>query len=205
MKFRKVHFLSGLIISVFIGMHLINHGSAVLGEEKHIEVMNSFRKIYRNVFLETILISAVVVQIFSGLSLFRSRKNQVRSFFENLPYWSGLYLAFFLLIHLSAVFFGRLVLDLDTNFYFGAAGLNTFPYNLFFIPYYSLAIVSFFGHISAIHFRKMNGNLLFMSPKNQAVAILIFGFIVTFFLIFNLTNGFQGVEIPDEYGVLTGN
>lgn len=204
MKFRKIHFFSGLIVSVFVGMHLINHGYAALGEERHIEVMTAFRRVYRNVFIESILVSAVVVQILSGLHLFRSREKQGRSFFENLPYWSGIYLAFFLIIHLNAVFFGRLILDLDTNFYFGVAGLNSFPYNMFFIPYYSLAVVSFFGHISAIHFRKMKGKILFMSPKIQAGVILILGFLVTVFLIFSLTNGFQGVEIPVEYGLLIG-
>jgi hypothetical protein len=111
--------------------------------------------VYRNVFIETLLLAAVLVQIITGLWLFNKGRKWASTFFEKLQIWSGLYLAIFFLIHLSAVLGGRWVLHLDTNFYFGVSGLNTFPFNLFFIPYYGLAVMSFFGHIAAIHQRKM--------------------------------------------------
>jgi hypothetical protein len=113
-------------------------------------------------------------------------------------------LALFFVVHVGSVLAGRLLLNLDTNFYYGTAGLNTFPFNLFFIPYYGLATLSFFGHAAAIHHQKMQHSFLGWTPKKQAKAILILGFLVTVVMFFGLTNHFRGVNIPAEYNVLIG-
>jgi hypothetical protein len=84
------------------------------------------------------------------------------------------------------------------------AGLNNFPTNLFFIPYYGLAIISFFGHVAAIHARKMKQNIVGLTPIKQSKLILFFGICLTFIIFFGLTNHFHGVEIPKEYNVLIG-
>ena len=99
---------------------------------------------------------------------------------------------------------GRFILDLDTNFYFGVAGLNTFPFNLFFIPYYPLAIISFFVHLSAVHSKKMKQNIFRLEPLRQSYGILIIGIILTLTILYGLTNGFNGVEIPQKYDILIG-
>lgn len=202
MRTRKLHYYSGIIIALFICLHLVNHSFALIGIDKHIEVMQMFRKVYRNIFAETILLLAIVSQIFSGIQLFRDRYKKSKTFFEKIQVWSGLYMAFFFVIHLSAIMAGRFLLDLDTNFYFGAAGLNRFPYNLFFIPYYSLAILSFFGHIASIHYKKMG--LRNRDARTQSFLIILIGFVVTLLLMYGLTNGFKGIVIPSEYGVLVG-
>ena len=108
------------------------------------------------------------------------------------------------MIHLSAVLVGRYFLSLDTNFYFGVAGLNSFPLNLFFIPYYGLAILSFFGHIAAIHNKKMKYKILHLTPEQQSKTILILGIFVTLIIFYGLTNHFKGVTIPAEYKILIG-
>lgn len=201
---KKLHYFSGLTITVFVALHLFNHLVSIWGVERHIELMTSLRLFYRNVFVEIILLSAVVIQILSGLKLFfASRKNAV-SGFDKLHIWSGLYLAFFLVIHVSAVLIGRFVLHLDTNFYFGAAGINSFPVNLFFIPYYALAIVSFFSHIAAIHAKKMKRKVLNASPKRQAYVILIVGIVLTVCVFYGVTNRFNGIALPKEYNILVG-
>lgn len=204
MTFKKLHYVSGLTISIFVGLHLFNHFCSILGTDKHIEIMTVLRFFYRNIFIETILLSAVLVQIISGLSLFKTNKKIAITNFEKLHIWTGLYLAIFLIIHLSAVFGGRIFFHLDTNFYFGVAGLNTFPFNLFFIPYYGLAIISFFGHIASVHNKKMELTIFSLTPKKQAYAILIFGFFLTLIIFYGLTNHFNGVIIPKEYNVLIG-
>ena len=201
---KRIHYFSGVVISLFVGVHLFNHLYSLLGVNAHIEMMNSLRVVYRNIFIESILFFAVIVQIFSGIKLFLKRRKTVATFFEKLQIWTGLYLAIFFLIHLSAVLSGRLILNLDTNFYFGVAGLNTFPLSLFFIPYYSLAIISFFGHIAAVHSKKMKRKILGIAPIKQSYAILITGVIFTFIILYGLTNEFNGVEIPKEYNVITG-
>lgn len=204
MTIKKLHYLSGLTITVFILLHLFNHFCSILGTDKHIEVMTTLRYFYRNILVEIVLLLAIVIQIYSGLKLFMTNRKFAKTFFEKLQIWTGLYLAVFFIIHLSAVFVGRLLLHLDTNFYFGVAGLNNFPTNLFFIPYYGLAIISFFGHISAIHHKKMKKNIFDLTPNGQSKLILTFGIVLTFVIFYGLTNHFQGVTIPTEYNVLIG-
>ena len=204
MKTRQVHFFSGIVLALFIGMHLFNHFISIFGIERHIELMDSLRKIYRHPVIEIILLVVVVVQILSGLQLFRRKDSRKAAFFDKLHLYSGLYLAIFLVIHVSAILVGRFYLKLDTNFYFGAAGINSFPVNLFFIPYYTLAILSFFGHLAAIHSKKMNQPILGLSPAHQAWGIFMLGAILTLLLFYGLTNQFSGIELPGEYRILTG-
>lgn len=201
---KRIHYLSGLTITVFICLHLFNHLCSLFGVEAHIQIMDNLRLLYRNVFVESLLLLAVLIQVISGAKLFILKKKTVTHFFEKLQLWSGLYLALFFVIHLAAVFIGRLFLELDTNIYFGAAGLNTFPFNLFFIPYYGLAIISFFGHISAVHSKYMKRNLLGINPDKQSYIILAMGVILTVLIFYGLTNGFNGMEIPKEYDILIG-
>ncbi|CAA9199132.1 hypothetical protein FLA105534_02464 [Flavobacterium bizetiae] len=204
MTIKKLHYISGLTITIFVGLHLCNHFISVFGAQDHIIMMNTLRLFYRNLFVETILLLAVVLQIISGLKLFKTNRKLVLSKFDKLQIWTGLYLAIFFIIHLSAVLSGRLFLKLDTNFYFGVAGLNSFPFNLFLIPYYGLAILSFFGHIASIHNKKMEQSIFGLSPQKQSIIILLFGFLMTIVILYGLTNHFHGVTIPKEYEVLIG-
>ncbi|WP_299761890.1 hypothetical protein [uncultured Pontibacter sp.] len=204
MSINKIHHIAGLTITAFVGIHLFNHLVSIGGADRHVEMMHTLRPFYRNIFVESILLFALFVQIVSGLKLFKENRKSATSQFDKLQLWTGLYLAIFFIIHLSAVFSGRHFLHLDTNFYFGAAGLNSLPFNLFFIPYYGLAIVSFFGHIASIHSKKMKQSIFGLSPNKQSFAILTFGIILTIVIFYGLTNHFQGVTIPKEYEVLIG-
>ena len=132
---KQIHYFSGIIISIFVGFHLFNHFYNLFGINAHIQLMNDFRIVYRNIIVETILLTAIAIQIFSGIKLFIKKRKTASCFFEKLQIWTGFYLSFFLIFHVGVVLFGRYYLKLDTNFYFGVAGLNTFPYSLFFIPY----------------------------------------------------------------------
>ena len=204
MTSNKIHYIAGLTIVAFVGIHLYNHLLSIWGADRHIEMMNTLRLFYRNIFIEAILLFAVLVQIVSGLKLVKENRKTATSPFEKLQIWTGLYLAIFFIIHLSAVLSGRLFLHLDTNFYFGVAGLNSFPFNLFFIPYYGLAIISFFGHIASIHSKKMRQTIFGLSPNSQSIAIMIFGITLTIVIFYGLTNRFDGVATPREYEVLIG-
>lgn len=201
---KKLHFFSGILIMLFTGLHLFNHAWSLVGAEAYIALMNDFRVVYRNVIVETLLLAAVCVQVVTGVQLFWKQRKIASLFFERLQIWTGLYLAMFFLFHVGAVMVGRMFLHLDTNYYFGVAGLVTFPFNLFFIPYYALAVFSFFGHLAAVHSKKMKRTLIGLSPVQQAKLGLVFGLLVAGFLLFALTNGFKGVEIPPAYEVMIG-
>ncbi|HNP17131.1 MAG TPA: hypothetical protein PKL31_01750 [Fulvivirga sp.] len=204
MTAKKLHYFSGITITVFIVFHLFNHLYGLLGPTAHIEMMQNLRTVYRNVIAESILLLAVAAQVTTGIKLFIIKRKSATGFFDKLQIWTGLYLAFFLVMHLGAVFSGRFLLNLDTNFYFGVAGLNIFPLNLFFIPYYSLAIISFFGHLSVVHSKKAKNDLFGLKPEKQSYGILIIGILLTLVILYGLTNGFMGVEIPNEYNLGVG-
>jgi hypothetical protein len=204
MNIKRIHYISGLIITIFIGLHLFNHAYGIFGADKHIELMNTLRVFYRNVLVECVLLCCVILQIYSGLKLFWVNRKTATTLFNRLHIWTGLYLAIFLVIHLGAVLAGRFYFHLDTNYYFGVAGLNSFPLNLFFIPYYALAIFSFFGHIAAIHHKKMKRTVFGLNPNQQSVSIIIFGMSLAVLIFYGLTNQFKGLDIPKEYNVLIG-
>ncbi|UTW65330.1 hypothetical protein KFE94_11765 [bacterium SCSIO 12643] len=201
---KRAHYISGLTITLFVIFHIINHLFSVFGADQHIAFMNKIRWIYRQPIFEAILLISVAMQIITGLNLFRSKFKAAQNRFEKLQVWSGLYLAIFFLIHVSAVLTGRYILELDTNFYFGVAGLNTFPLNLFFMPYYSLAVMALFGHIAAIHYSKMTSEIFGLSVKNQTWIIILTGIIVSIIILFGSTNGFKGIEVPPEYHMVSG-
>lgn len=201
---KRLHYISGLIITLFIGLHLVNHIASVFGPDVHITFMNEFRLVYRNVIIETILLLVVFTQIITGIKLFFSKNKLGISYYQKWQIWSGIYLAFFLIIHVGAVMIGRSFLNLDTNFYFGVAGLNTFPFNVFFIPYYGFAILSFFGHVAAIHNQKMKRPIFGLTVDYQSRLIIISGIILSIIILYGLTNGFTGVEIPKEYNIMIG-
>lgn len=204
MSIKKWHYGAGIFISVFIVLHLCNHVVSVFGAAAHLTFMDNLRVVYRNVVIESLLLLAVLLQVISGLRLFWQKRKTATSFYEKLQRWSGFYLAMFFVIHLSAVLGGRYWLGLDTNFYFGVAGLNNYPFCLFFVPYYGLAIFSFFAHIASIHHQKMQKELLGVTVTQQSNIILVLGVVGTGIILYGLTNGLEGVTIPQEYEVLIG-
>ena len=81
---KRIHYIYGIIISLFVSFHLVNHVFSVFGVEKHIEIMNSIRLVYRNIFVEIILLSAVVIQIVSGIKMVIQNRKKAISKFEKL-------------------------------------------------------------------------------------------------------------------------
>lgn len=204
MSLKRLHYFSGLTLALFVGMHLMNHLCSLAGPEAHMQNMAMLRVVYRNPIVETLLFAAVIVQVVSGLTLRRRLRGQTMGFYPRLQIWSGLYLAFFLVFHVSAVLVGRHVLHLDTNFYFGAAGLNSFPTLLFFFPYYTLACMAFFGHVAAVHAAKAQKPLLGLSPQQQSHTMLALGGLLTLLIFYGLTDGFRGITLLADYLILTG-
>lgn len=131
MSAKVFHGITAVYISIFVAMHLMNHLWSIWGAADHIQLMNSLRAYYQNIFAKILLLTCVAIQIISGIQLYIINRNKAKTGVEKWQQWTGLYLLLFLVIHLSAVFADRLIFHLDTNFYFGVAGINTFPINLF--------------------------------------------------------------------------
>ena len=60
---HKLHRASAYIIGAYVAVHLFNHGLALSSVEAHIQFMEAFRHIYRNPFVEVLLLACVTFQI----------------------------------------------------------------------------------------------------------------------------------------------
>ena len=113
-----VNKMSLLLLGLFVFIHIFNHLILVISIKEHISFMENYRFIYRNIYIEIILLLAFLFQIIKSINAtWRERKNR-RTFFELLVFISKIYLIYFLINHISAVLFGRIVFNLDTNIYF---------------------------------------------------------------------------------------
>ena len=70
---HKLHRVSAAIIGTYVAVHLFNHGLALSSIESHIRFMDLFRHIYRNTFIEVLLLSCVAFQIGSGIYFIQHR------------------------------------------------------------------------------------------------------------------------------------
>jgi succinate dehydrogenase/fumarate reductase cytochrome b subunit len=175
---HTLHRTSAMLLAVFIGVHLLNHLSALHGIETHIAFMKAYRHLYRLRAVEALLLACVAFQIVSGTLLVLRRKTPREAAFDRLQAWSGLYLAFFMTVHVAAVMFGRAALGLDTNFYYGAAGLSLWPATLFFTPYYLFAVLAIAVHI-ACGLRWLLRKRLSPAGLNAMSVVLIGGGVLT--------------------------
>lgn len=188
---KKIHYISGITLSFFIAIHLLNHlVSLIGGPQMHIEWMNTFRKVYRTPLVETVLLLAVGFQVITGLRLLLVKRE--KNLAQKIQVYSGLYLSFFLIVHVAAVISGRYIEHLDTNFYYAGVGLNTFPGAYIFIPYYFLSVVAISLHVASLHYLKTNS-------KIAAQLIGGTGILAAVLIIIGFTNGFQWYAMPIEY------
>jgi len=197
---RIFHRASACVIASFAAIHLYNHLLAIQNVAAHIQFMESFRQIYRNTVVETVLLACVAYQVSSGIYLLWHRWGQRRGFFERLQAMSGGYLAYALLAHtVSVVLLGRTVLRVDTNFYFAAAGMHVTPYQLYFVPYYFLFVVALFGHVAcAVHW--LTREQLRESSRNYlGYAVLAVGVVVAALIVAALAGAFYDISIPQVY------
>ncbi|UOQ50879.1 hypothetical protein [Hymenobacter cellulosivorans] len=194
------HYWTGLVLAGFILVHLANHLVALWSVPAHQATMAALRQVYRHPVVEAGLLLAVGAQIFTGLRLvWQGRKQPPRPLAGRVQVFSGLYLAFFLLVHTSAVLTGRAWFGLDTNLYFAAAGINTFPFSLFFVPYYFLAVAAVFLHLASVHYQK--GTRLWgeARARRQAWGLGSTGLVVALLILLAMTNRLQGLPIPPPY------
>lgn len=192
---KTIHYFSGLTIALYVGVHLFNHLLILHSESKHIQFMKWARKIYRQRVIESILLTAIAVQIFSGIYLVIQKLPKTESWFDWLQIGSGVYLALFLSNHVRAVMVGRHKMHIDTNLYYGAGVMNMWPHKLFYIPYYAFAILSFFCHVACIHRIKMKEFVSLEAAEQQAMGIIILGCILTFLIIFRMSH----LKMPSEF------
>ena len=196
---HKAHRVSAIIIGVYVLAHLINHLFALDGISAHVHLMETLRHVYRNALVEPILWMAVTFQSASGLYFIKARWGERAGFFDRLQALSGAYLAFFLLVHLAAIAFGRIAFKLDTNFYYAAAGMHIAPFHLFFFSYYFLAVFAFFAHIACAMHWLLRERISKPMRNTLAFILLAIGITVSALIVLAFGGAFYTVTIPPQY------
>jgi hypothetical protein len=144
--------------------------------------------VYRQPVLEAVLLACVVLQAGSGLRMLWAGRQRRRGPLAWLQAGSGAYLALFLAIHVGAVLAGR-ASGLDTNFHFAAAGLHVWPFVLFFVPYYFLAVAALFVHAGCALRR----------GRAVVAGLSCVGIVVAGLIVATLMGTLTSVEIPARY------
>ncbi len=157
--------------------------------------MKVARTIYRQPAVESILLFCVALQVATGLWLVVRGWTQRRGLLPWLQAASGAYVAFFLLVHVAAVLFGRSVLNLDTNFYFAASGLHVPPNQFFFAPYYFFAVLALFTHLGCAAYWRLPAADRTARALVVALPMLVGG-AVSLLIVLSLAGMLQPVEIP---------
>ncbi len=170
---HKLHRISALIIGTYAFFHIANHLMTLYSVSLHFEFMEGYRKFYRYPPLETLLLICIAYQATSGLYFIISRWKQRSDFFVKAQALSGGYLSIFLIIHVTAVLFGRSVYSMTSNFNYAAAGMYISQYHFFFFLFFFLAVVAIFTHIgSAIHW--LCRDRLSIKALNNVSTVFIF-------------------------------
>jgi len=192
---KTLHYFSGITIALFVGICIVNHLTILHSEALHISFMQVARKVYRHPLVEFLLLAAVLVQIVTGIALVFNKWGKLASVFDWIHVLSGLYMALFLTVHVSAVLVGRYKLHVDTNLWYGAGVMNLSPQKFFFIPYYLFALLAFFFHVACIHKTKMAAYTEPAIAHQQALFIMIAGIIISSVIIIKMSN----LRLPDEF------
>jgi succinate dehydrogenase/fumarate reductase cytochrome b subunit len=198
MTLRDLHRTSAFVILAFATMHIANHLASLNSVATHIAFMDFARTVYRHWAIESLLLFCVLFQVLSGLWLVVRGWKQRQGLLPWLQAGSGGYLAFFLLVHVSAVLFGRTVLHLDTNFYYAAAGLHVSPSQFFFAPYYFLAVLALFTHLGCAAYWQLQAARPAVRTFVVGAAVMV-GAILALLIVLSLAGKIQAVEIPAKY------
>lgn len=127
-------------LALFLAAHLAHHlAGAVLGPATHGALQGLARAVWRHPVVEPVLLGVIAAQVALGLVLVRRRRGR------GVQARTGLVLAGFVPVHLGAILAARAA-GQDTDLGFAAAGVQDWPWALFFVPYYGLAVWALLAH-----------------------------------------------------------
>jgi hypothetical protein len=190
-------YIAGMIL-LFIALHFLNHLVGIFSLDGHLKFMEWIRPFYRNRLVEPVLLSALFAQLLLGLILAIRSRGKGWGLHGKLQVISGCYLIFFLVNHTSATVFSRSTMQLDTNFYFAAAGLHFGQMYLFFVPYYFFGVLALFTHVGCALQSILVRRGVAMANRYFTLT-LTGGAIFAALVVMSLAGLFYPVEMPEEY------
>ncbi|QUL38262.1 hypothetical protein [Erythrobacter sp. JK5] len=189
---RQAHRRVALFIGLFLVVHFSAHFAALDSIVAQDAVLQIGRAVYRIPIVEAALAIALAGQVVLGITLLRRiTRRKRKDFWHWVQFASGCYLAYFIVMHTTSALVTRLVLDLDTNFYWAAGTLVLDPLRYGFAPYYLLVVTALVAHlIAALHFRKSRG---WHAPA------LVLGPLAGLLIVLAYSGAFYEIELPQAH------
>ena len=102
---RVAHGISAVgIIAIFLAMHLANHLTFILGPDIYRAIMRTMRHVYRQEFVQPVLVALLLFQVGSGVYLATHSDARPMDRFRTFQIASGIFLAVYVLGHMNSVF-----------------------------------------------------------------------------------------------------
>lgn len=189
----RAHRITGLVILIFVALHLAVHLTALAGISAHNRYLSFVQALYRSPAIEPLLLAAILLQIGIGvhfaLARWRSTKGDR---WGRLQLVSGLYLAFFVINHTGAALYARYGAGLETDFFWASGVLMHPMLRWYFYPYYTLAILAVFTHAAAAVWYRAH------STKGVRL-VMIFGGSVAVLILLAFGGWMYPIETPGAY------
>ena len=149
---RVAHGFSALaIIAIFLGLHLTNHLTGLIGPETHAQFMKAVRAVYRAKLVEPVLVVLLFFQVGTGLYFAFRYMAKPMDAFRAFQVASGMYLVFYVIGHMDFVFIlGRTFLGIETGWDFATGapvGLIKGARNIRLLPHYGLGVFFVIAHL----------------------------------------------------------
>ena len=140
------------VLLIFLISHLINHLLGLWSPATHGRVMHALEGIYRASVVEPLLVLCMLLLIVTGVTLAWRHTAIQGDGYRRVQTLTGVYLAAFILSHLTAIFvFARMLLHLHTNdwSYISSApeGMLRSAWSLRLIPHYAMAVWVVVTHV----------------------------------------------------------
>ncbi|WP_198651494.1 hypothetical protein [Dyella sp. C11] len=152
-RWRITHGITGAIVFIYVGFHIINHLFGLIGPQAHAEVMDLGRKIYRAPLVEPLLVALMLFQATSGLYLAWRWSASPLDFHKTFQVASGVYLSMFIVGHMNSVFlYARTVRHIPTDWAFATGaptGLIHDAWNIRLVPHYLLGVFLVLAHLGS--------------------------------------------------------
>lgn len=139
------------VLLIFLIAHLVNHLFGLWSPAMHGRVMQVLEVIYRASLLEPVLVLCMLLLIVTGVTLAWRHTAIQGDVYRRVQTLTGVYLAAFILSHVTAVFvYARWRLHIQTDWAFASgapAGLLRDAFNVRLIPHYAIAPWAVVTHV----------------------------------------------------------
>lgn len=145
---KFLHRFGAVLILSFVLVHLTHHIVALAGADAHRAFSDLLRPIYRHQFIEPALLGFFALQATTGigLAMASARRLEARSLASWIELISAFYFLIFISVHLAAVFFTRLHLYGQTDYYWVTDLFAASPLQPVVIGFHVLGAISVAVH-----------------------------------------------------------